>query len=69
MIDAYWFLGIHQQIKLYFAKTTKCEVFQYHWSSEIRNQQSEFCLFNPFTNYIEYYLIYIYKHMGQRDIS
>ncbi len=34
----------------------------------IRNQKSEICLFNPFISYIEYSLIYIYKHMGQGDI-
>ncbi len=26
------------------------------------------CLFDPFISYIEYSLIYIYKHMGQGDI-
>ncbi len=31
-------------------------------------QKSEICLFNPFMSYIEYSLIYIYKHMGQGDI-
>ncbi len=30
---------------------------------------SEICLFNPFISYIEYSLIYIYKHMGQGDIT
>ncbi len=30
----------------------------------IRNQKSEMCLFNLFISYIEYSLIYIYKHMG-----
>ncbi len=30
-----------------------------------RNQKSEICLFNSFISYIEYSLIYIYKHMGQ----
>ncbi len=40
---------------------------------EIRNQKSEirnqkFVYFNPFISYIEYSLIYIYKHMGQGDI-
>ncbi len=33
-----------------------------------RSQKSEICLFNPFISYIEYSLIYIYKHMGQGDI-
>ncbi len=32
------------------------------------NKKSEICLFNPFISYIEYSLIYIYKHMGQGDI-
>ncbi len=42
-----------------------------HYSvcGEIRNQKSEICLFNPFINYIEYSLIYIYKYMGEGDIS
>ncbi len=34
----------------------------------LRNQKSEICLFNPFISYIEYSIIYIYKHMGQGDI-
>ncbi len=31
-------------------------------------QKSEISLLNPFINYIEYSLIYIYKHMGEGDI-
>ncbi len=30
------------------------------WGPQSRNQKSEICLFNPFINYIEYFLIYIY---------
>ncbi len=42
--------------------------FDAEFYSEIRNQKSVICLFNPFISYIEYSLIYIYKHMGQGDI-
>ncbi len=36
--------------------------------SSLTESESEICLFNPFISYIEYSLIYIYKHMGEGDI-
>ncbi len=73
---ACWYFGITGNgmpwIRGVFKKLTKIRIIDtvvpLFGINTYRNQKSEICLFNPFISYIEYSLIYIYKHMGQGDI-
>ncbi len=62
--------GLPKEERVYPVCSANTVEYEYYATMPclLRNQKSEICLFNPFISYIEYSLIYIYRHMGQGDI-